>query len=104
MTLSFMLRRIRIDPYLIMLVCTVALAALLPARGTAGPWVDRSVYAAVAALFFLYGARLSPQAVLEGLSHWRLQSLVFTSTFILFPMIGLAATPVLDRSCRKNCR
>jgi sodium/bile acid cotransporter 7 len=33
--------------------------------------------------------------LLEGLSHWRLQSLVFTSTFILFPMIGLAATAVL---------
>jgi sodium/bile acid cotransporter 7 len=44
----------------------------------------------VAALFFLYGARLSPTVILGGIAHWRLQSLVFASTFLLFPVIGLA--------------
>ncbi len=49
----------------------------------------------MALLFFLYGARLSPQAVIDGISHWRLQSLVFLSTFVLFPVLGLVLTTVL---------
>jgi sodium/bile acid cotransporter 7 len=87
-----LLSRLPIDPYLIALASTVALAAVLPARGAAAPVMDHAVYGAVAALFFLYGARLSPQAVAAGIAHWRLQSLVFASTFILFPVIGLAVT------------
>ena len=51
--------RLPIDPYLLMLIATVALAAALPAQGAFRPIVDKSVYGAIAALFFLYGARLS---------------------------------------------
>ena len=86
------LSRIPIDPYLAALVGTVALAALLPARGAAATVMDHATSAAVALLFFLYGARLSPRAVLTGLTHWRLQSLVLASTFVLFPVVGLVVT------------
>ncbi|WP_424032330.1 bile acid:sodium symporter family protein [Methylocella sp.] len=86
------LARMGVDPYLFALVGAVALAALAPARGPAEAAAHYAVYGAVALLFFLYGARLSPQAVVEGLMHWRLQSLVFAATFIIFPLIGLAAT------------
>jgi sodium/bile acid cotransporter 7 len=79
-----------IDPYLLLLLGTIAIAALFPAHGRGTAVADVAVAAAVALLFFLYGARLSPQAVWQGLSHWRLQSLVFASTFVLFPLIGLA--------------
>jgi sodium/bile acid cotransporter 7 len=89
--------RLPIDPYLLALIGTVGLAALLPARGAAAPVMDDAVYGAVGALFFLYGVRLSPQAVAEGLAHWRLQSMVFASTFMLFPIIGLALTTALRR-------
>jgi sodium/bile acid cotransporter 7 len=82
----------RADPFLAGLVGAVTLAVFLPACGAAAPIANHSVFAAVALLFFLYGARLSPAAVVTGLSHWRLQGLVFTSTFILFPLIGLAVT------------
>jgi sodium/bile acid cotransporter 7 len=92
------LSRIPIDPYLAALAGTVALAALLPARGAAAPVVDHAASAAVAALFFFYGARLSPRAVLAGLMHWRLQSLVLASTFVLFPVVGLVVT-TLARGC-----
>jgi sodium/bile acid cotransporter 7 len=84
-----------VDPYLIALIGTVVLATLLPARGAGAVVMDGAVYAAIAALFFLYGARLSPQTVLEGISHWRLQSVVIISTFVLFPAIGLVLTTVL---------
>jgi sodium/bile acid cotransporter 7 len=95
MAMTRFLARLNLDPYLLALIGTVALAAVLPARGVGALVMDKAVYAAVATLFFLYGARLAPKAVLDGLAHWRLQSLVFTSTFILFPLIGLALTRLL---------
>jgi solute carrier family 10 (sodium/bile acid cotransporter), member 7 len=86
-----LLRRIPIDPYLVMLLSMVALGLLLPAHGHGLKLVNDGAYLAVAGLFFLYGARLSPAAVWAGLTHWRLQGLVFASTFLLFPLVGLIA-------------
>ena len=89
------LARLPIDPYLLLLIATVALAALLPAQGAGKVLADGAVTVAVALLFFLYGARLSPTAVWSGMAHWRLQALVFGSTFVLFPLIGLGAQAAL---------
>lgn len=50
---------------------------------------------AIGLLFFLHGAKLSREAILEGITHWRLHLLVFASTFVLFPLLGLALKPVL---------
>lgn len=86
------LARLGIDPYLLALLATVAVAIILPARGQGAVVANDAVSVAVALLFFLYGARLSPKAVWEGLLHWRLQSLVFASTYILFPVLGLGLT------------
>ncbi len=90
-----LLSRLPIDHYLLLLIGTVILAAVLPARGIWAHVSSFAVYGAVALLFFLYGARLAPKAVVEGLLHWRLQSLVFASTFILFPLLGLGITTAL---------
>lgn len=84
------LARFGIDAYLIALMATVAVAAVLPAHGIGATVANGAVSVAVALLFFLYGARLSPLAVWQGLLHWRLQSLVFASTYVLFPLLGLA--------------
>lgn len=81
-----------IDPYLLLLIATVVLAAVLPARGMGAAIADTAVTVAVALLFFLYGARLAPAAIWAGLTHWRLQGLVFLSTFALFPLLGVAAS------------
>ena len=89
------LSRFKIDLYLVALLATVGLALVLPARGAAEPVARVAVYAAVFLLFFLYGARLSTRAVVEGLAHWRLQSLVLLSTFALFPVLGLALAAAL---------
>jgi sodium/bile acid cotransporter 7 len=94
-TLHKLIDRSPIDPYLLLLIGTVGIAALFPAQGTGKPIADAAVTMAVALLFFLYGARLSPQAVWSGLAHWRLQSLTFASTFILFPVIGLGLQAAL---------
>ncbi|MBA4807366.1 bile acid:sodium symporter family protein [Brevundimonas sp.] len=83
------LRRL-IDPYLLMLIGTVVLAALVPARGAEAEVAEGAAKAAIALLFFLYGARLSPGAIWAGLSHWRLQGMVLACTFLMFPLLGLA--------------
>jgi sodium/bile acid cotransporter 7 len=84
------LRRLPVDTFLALLVATVMLAAVIPARGIGAEIAEVSVTAAVALLFFLYGARLSPQAVKGGLAQWRVQSLVLLATYGLFPLLGLA--------------
>ena len=83
------LSRLPIDGYLLALIGMVVLAALLPASGQAAVVMDWVVKVAIALLFFLYGARMSPAAIGAGLLHWRLQGTVFLSTFLLFPLLGL---------------
>lgn len=89
---------IPIDPYVLLLLGTVGLAALLPARGTGADIASGASTAAIALLFFLYGARLSTREALDGLKHWRLHVTVLACTFVVFPLLGLAArglVPVL---------
>ncbi|MBA4863274.1 bile acid:sodium symporter [Streptomyces sp. PSKA54] len=83
--------RLPIDPYILALLATVAVAALLPARGTAADVASGASTAAVALLFFLYGVRLSTREALDGLRHWRLHVTILASTFVVFPLLGLAA-------------
>ncbi|MFM9610417.1 bile acid:sodium symporter family protein [Streptomyces niveiscabiei] len=79
-----------IDPYILLLLGTVGLAALLPARGTAAATVSGFSTGAIAFLFFLYGARLSTREAMDGLRHWRLHVTVLACTFVIFPLLGLA--------------
>ncbi|MFF7122979.1 bile acid:sodium symporter [Streptomyces sp. NPDC008240] len=80
-----------IDPYIVLLLGTVGLAALLPARGTGADVASGASTAAIAFLFFLYGARLSTREALDGLRHWRLHVTVLACTFVIFPVLGVAA-------------
>ncbi|MEW2415965.1 bile acid:sodium symporter family protein [Streptomyces sp. NPDC046866] len=80
-----------VDPYVLALLGTVGLAAVLPARGQAGAVAEGLATGAVALLFFLYGARLSTREALDGLRHWRLHLTVLACTFVLFPVLGTAA-------------
>jgi sodium/bile acid cotransporter 7 len=85
------LAKIPVDAFLLSLAATVLLAALLPAHGTAAQAVSTAAKAAIALLFFLYGTRLSPQQAWHGVRQWRLHLLVLTTTFVIFPILGLAA-------------
>jgi sodium/bile acid cotransporter 7 len=78
-----------LDPFLTLLIADVALASVLPCRGewaVAFGWITN---AAITLLFFLHGAKLSREAILAGVSHWRLHLLVAASTYVLFPALGL---------------
>ncbi|MDI3406708.1 bile acid:sodium symporter family protein [Streptomyces cavernicola] len=80
-----------IDPYVLLLLGTVGIAALVPARGTGADVASGAATAAVAFLFFLYGARLSTREALDGLRNWRLHLTVIACTFAVYPLLGLAA-------------
>lgn len=80
-----------VDPYILALIGTVVLAALLPASGAAADAASGASTGAVALLFFLYGARLSTAEALDGLKHWRLHLTVLVCTFVAFPLLGLAS-------------
>jgi solute carrier family 10 (sodium/bile acid cotransporter), member 7 len=85
-----LLTRLRIDPFIVGILVMVALAWVLPARGVGASAASTATVVAVGLLFFLYGARLSPAEAIEGLKHWRLHVTVVLSTFVLFPLLGLA--------------
>ena len=80
----------RIDPFLLYLVSVVAAASLFPVRGVAAQAFDWIADLAVALLFFLHGAKLSRAAIVQGLGNWKLHTLTFGSTYVLFPIVGLA--------------
>jgi sodium/bile acid cotransporter 7 len=88
---SAWLRRLTPDPYIIALVAMVVLASFAPVHGRAATWFSYATTAAIALLFFLHGARLSREAVIAGLTHWRLHLVVLAATFALFPLLGLVA-------------
>ena len=90
-----MLKLLALDRFTILLFIMVILASFVPVSGQAAEVFSSITTVAIAILFFLHGAKLSREAVVEGLMHWKLHTLVFAFTFALFPIIGLLAKPVL---------
>ena len=84
------------DNFTLALVATVTFASLLPASGSTAHFFEGLTTVAIGLLFFLHGAKLSREAILAGITHWRLHLLVFGCTFALFPLLGFALKPVLS--------
>ncbi len=85
------------DGFTLALVGTVALATFFPARGELVAVTDLIGRCCIILLFFLHGANLSRKAVIGGIRDWRLHLIVFSSTYALFPIIGVALHPINDR-------
>lgn len=90
-----LLSRLKVDWYIVLILGMVLLASVLPARGPAAPVFDLATKIAIGLVFFMHGAKLSREAVIRGVTHWRLHLLVLAATFVLFPVLclGLAALP-----------
>jgi sodium/bile acid cotransporter 7 len=84
-----MLARLIPDRFILLLLATIGLASQFPAsgRGLAIAGVVSNV--AIFSLFFFHGLRLSSQAVLDGVTHWRLQLAVLVMGFAVLPLLGL---------------
>jgi sodium/bile acid cotransporter 7 len=89
------IRRFLPDGFTSALVLTVVVASLLPCRGIGAVVFDWITDLAIALLFFLHGAKLPRQAVVEGARHWKLHVVVLASTFVMIPLLGLALKPLL---------
>ena len=90
-----LLRRLLPDRFILFLIGTVALASLLPARGGFAAAVDHLATAAIMLLFFLHGAKLTRAAIVAGIGHWRLHLVIMGSTYLIFPLLGLALAGAL---------
>jgi sodium/bile acid cotransporter 7 len=83
------LARLLPDKFILWLLGAVAVATLLPVRGGLADAVDWLTLAAIFTLFFLHGVRLPREALVSGLTDWRLHLAILASTFVAFPLIGL---------------
>lgn len=88
------LKRFGIDRYMMLLILTVVLATVLPARGEFAKVLSQVTYWAVALLFFVYGAKLATSTIVSGLTNWKLQLGCLLCTYALFPLIALGLAPV----------
>jgi len=89
-----MLARSRPDEFTLAMADTVTIALILPCYRAGAELFAALTSAAIGLLFFLQGARLSRGAVIAGAAHWRLHLVIFTVTFVLFPLAGLALRPL----------
>ena len=81
-----------VDPFIVALVATMVLGLVVPVPAGAQRVVDAVADVAVAVLFLVYGMRLSTTEVWAGLKNVRLQGGILASTYVVFPLVGLAVS------------
>ena len=92
-----MLKKIKIDSFVIAIVISILLAYLFPQLGDSNSPVPMNLISSlgISFIFFFYGLSLSSQALREGLKNWKLHVSVQASTFLLFPLIILPFFPLV---------
>jgi sodium/bile acid cotransporter 7 len=83
------------DNFTLAMIATVIAASVVPCHGQGAVIFNHVTNAAICLLFFLHGAKLPREAIIAGITHWRLHLLVLLSTFALFPLLGIVLKPVL---------
>ena len=84
------------DNFTLLLTTAIVAASTVPCRGTAAVVFNVITNIAIGLLFFMHGAKLSREAIVAGITHWRLHLLIFACTFAMFPVLGVALRPVLE--------
>lgn len=75
------------DSFTLLIVATVGVASFLPCYGIGAVIFSHLTTLAIAVMFFMQGARLSRDAVVAGIGHWRLHLVILASTFVMFPIL-----------------
>ena len=91
-----MLKKIRIDTFVIAIVISIVLAYFFPQLGASDSPVPMNLISSlgISFIFFFYGLSLSSQALRAGLKNWKLHVSVQASTFLLFPLLILPFFPL----------
>jgi len=92
-----LLSRLKPDPFTLSLLGTVGIATVLPCSGRTAEVFGDVTALAIGLLFFLHGAKLPRDAIVAGITHWRLHLTVLCLTFVLFPVLGLLMQPLALR-------
>ncbi|WP_226016420.1 bile acid:sodium symporter family protein [Novosphingobium sp. FKTRR1] len=88
----------KIDPFILIILATVALASLFPASGVGAQIVDVVTTVAISLLFFLHGVRLKRETLVSAVSDWKVHVLILSLTFVLFPLIGVGLHLAIPRA------
>lgn len=83
------IKLLKIDPFLLTLVIVVATATFLPCEGRINTFFESLTSLAIALLFFMHGAKLSFNAIIDGIKNWKLHLMIFITTFAFFPLLGV---------------
>ena len=86
----------RTDRFTLGLLLAAILGFSLPCYGGGVVYFSSLMYLAIVLLFFLYGAKISRKTLIDGMLHWRLQSLVAAFTYLVFPLLFLLLRPLLQ--------
>jgi len=91
------LKKTGFDGFLLMIGLMILIAYYLPQPGMVKEPVSLEEIAniGVSFIFFFYGLRLSVEKLKAGLSNWKMHIVVQLTTFLFFPLIVLAARPLL---------
>ncbi len=91
--------RPKIDWFLLGMAAAVGLAFAFPSPGAKGGWLQPELLnkLGVALIFFLHGAGLPFAALKAGTLRWPLHLVVQASTYVIFPLLGLALLAVAGR-------
>lgn len=91
-----MLKKIRIDRFVIAVVISVVIAYFFPQPGASDSPIPMDLIGSlgISFIFFFYGLNLSTDAIKNGLKNWRLHVVVQASTFLLFPLLVLPFFPL----------
>ncbi|MFV0574833.1 MAG: bile acid:sodium symporter family protein [Vibrio sp.] len=75
--------------FLVAMVFAMMLAAVIPQVGRSGGalHLESVTSFGIAVVFFLHGIGLSPKALKDGVSNWRLHIFIQTATFIVYPLL-----------------
>jgi len=90
-----MLKRFKIDPFVLAIIISILIAYILPQAGASDSPIPMNTISSlgISLIFFFYGLSLSTEAIKNGLKNWRLHVVVQGSTFLLFPLLVLIFYP-----------
>lgn len=98
-----MLKRLRIDPFVLAIIISIFIAYIFPQAGASDSPLPMDTISSlgISFIFFFYGLSLSTEAIKNGLKNWRLHVVVQGSTFLLFPLLVVVFYPLVKDTSRE---
>lgn len=86
---SSVIKVLKKEWFLAAMLVAMGLAVIIPQVGQSGGvlHLDSVTAFGIAFVFFLHGIGLSPKALKDGMSNWRLHLFIQSATFILYPLL-----------------